>query len=517
MKFRVKARDLKRSPRLAIGVAVGWLLLLTACKGGTLATQSLDQAATHGAEPKVVTDIETPAGFRAVRLVAGLNYPSSITFDDTGRLYVLESHTVPVPLLEPRILRVNDAGEPEEIPLEGDRAPTGGQAIGLEFHDGWLYFSHEEKDGTWGISRVRPAGGAVEAVLRDLPGNGDHAVNYLLFDAAGNLYFGLGSATNSGVVSSHDPVNGKWLAKRPAVHDVPCRDLTLTGASFPDDNALTDEKDDRAVTGAFAAYGAPVERQVAGKVPCTSAVYRLRSGAATPDLLAWGFRNPVALAWDPAGPLLIGMHGADIRGTRPVLDDPDAIYRLREGAWYGWPDYSAALVPVSDPRYRAPAKFFPPGQDLLLPVIDQRASGLAPPDRGLLVATTDPHAALGGMTVVPPGGPFARWAGRLLISEMGDFRPNTDPVNPDLRAGFQVEAVDLASGRREVFVRNRGAGASQPASRLDLEDGLERPVDVKVGPDGLVYVLDFGVFEPTAKAAEVMPKTGKVFRIEPLP
>jgi hypothetical protein len=38
---------------------------------------------------------------------------------------------------------------------------------------------------------------------------------------------------------------------------------------------------------------------------------------------------------------------------------------------------------------------------------------------------------------------------------------------------------------------------------------------VKVGPDGLVYVLDFGVFDSTEQAAKVMPKTGKVFRIEP--
>ena len=100
---------------------------------------------------------------------------------------------------------------------------------------------------------------------------------------------------------------------------------------------------------------------------------------------------------------------------------------------------------------------------------------------------------------------------------MGDFRPTTDATKPDVRAGFQVEAVDLETGRRTVFARNRGAGPAQPASRLDLENGFERPVDVKIGPDGLVYVLDFGVFEPTATAAKILPKTGKVFRIEPVP
>jgi glucose/arabinose dehydrogenase len=97
---------------------------------------------------------------------------------------------------------------------------------------------------------------------------------------------------------------------------------------------------------------------------------------------------------------------------------------------------------------------------------------------------------------------------------MGDFRPVTDPVRPDERAGFDVVAIDLGSGRLESFVRNRGDGDPQPASALDFENGLERPVDVKVGPDGFVYVLDFGVFEGGAR---VLPKTGKVFRVEPVP
>jgi glucose/arabinose dehydrogenase len=99
---------------------------------------------------------------------------------------------------------------------------------------------------------------------------------------------------------------------------------------------------------------------------------------------------------------------------------------------------------------------------------------------------------------------------------MGDFKPTTDPVKPDERAGFQVESIDLATGRRAVFARNRGTGAAQPASRIDLEEGFERPVDVKVGPDGLVYVLDFGVFNPSEKTMKVFPKTGRVYRIEPV-
>ena len=499
--------------RLAVAAAAGVVLL--SCSSGTLDTRAADQAASYKTEVKVAESIAVPEGFRAVQVVEGLNFPSAIAWDDSGRLHILESHSVPVPTLKPKILRVAADGEIEELRFEGAAAPTGETAVGLSFRDGWLYLSHEEKDGTWGISRVRPAGGAVEAVLRGLPGDGDHWVNYLQFDARGNLYFGVGSATNSGVVSSHDPVNQKWLKKRPASRDIACRDVVLAGQTFTDDNALTEADDDVATTGVYQPYGESRAQRITGRVPCTGAIFRLRPGASSAELVAWGFRNPVALALDPRGGLLVGMHGADIRGTRPVLDDPDAIYRVREGAWYGWPDYSARLEPISEAKYRPPDKFLAPGHRGLAFVFDHAASGLAAPDRSLLVAATDPHAALGGMAVVPPDGPFARWGGRLLISEMGDFKPSTDPVNAQTRAGFQVEAVDLETGARTVFARNRGTGPAQPASLLDLELGFERPVDVKLGPDGMVYVLDFGVFNPTEKTMKVFPKTGRVFRIEP--
>lgn len=509
-------RPHRRQLQAIAASALVLLPLLAAC--GQVSIRGADQAAARSTEREAISAIAVPAGYRAIRVVEGLNYPSSIAWDEQGRLYVLESHTVPLPGLKPRVLRVGDDGAFEELALSGAGAPTGEAAIGLAFHGGWFYLSHEEKDGSWGISRFRPDGGATEPVVRGLPGGGDHSPNFLAFDGGGNLYFGSGSASNSGVISSHDPVNKKWLAKRPAMHDIPCRDVVLTGQTFTDSNELTeDDKDDEATTGAYQAYGESGATRVAGQPMCTGSLYRLRPDAAAPELVAWGFRNPVALAFDLQGQLLIGAHGADIRGTRPVLDDPDAIYRLREGAWYGWPDYSADLVPITDPRFRPPAQYLAQGHSGLAFVLDHAKSGLTAPDRALLVAATDPHAALGGMTVVPADGPFADWAGRLLISEMGDFRPTTDPTQPDLRAGFQVEAVDLRDGNRTVFARNQGEGPPQPASMLDLEDGFERPVDVKIGPDGLVYILDFGVFESTASAAKIFPKTGKVFRIEPLP
>lgn len=503
------------SSRLGLALALSTL----GCGGcGSIAFESADQASRRGVAEKPVAAVEAPPGFRVVLVAEGLNYPSAMDWDEQGRLFVLQSHSVPLPLTGVKVVRFEPGGELVELALTGPGAPTGKVAVGLVFHQGWFYLSHEQEDGSWAVSRFRPDDGETEAVLRGLPGQGDHWANHLAFDAAGTLYFGLGSATNSGVVSSHDPVNAKWLKDRPLARDIPCRDLTLTAAVFTDDNALTADSGDRATTGAYQPYGESGAPVVRGEPLCTGSVYKLKAGAAAPELVAWGFRNPVGLAIAADGAIYIGAQGADIRGSRPVLDDADAVYRLVRGGWYGWPEFGGDLTPYSAPRHAVPAEHSAAGAAGPVPVLDLAKSGLKPPDRSWLVYATAPHAAICGMAVIPSQGPFRSWAGQILVSEMGDFRPTTDVLHPDLRAGFKVELVDPKTGLASVFLRNAKTGSdgsSQPASALDLADGLERPVDVRVGPDGLIYVLDFGVFIPTPSAAKVFPKTGKVFRIEP--
>jgi glucose/arabinose dehydrogenase len=463
--------------RIAILLAAA--LSLTACSTlGQLAWQAADQAGRYSAKRMVVDDITVPDGYRAVRVVNGLNFPSAFTWDAAGNLYILESHTVPAPMLKPKIVRVSTSGAIDRVRLDGPNAPNGDTAIGLTFHDGWLYFTHEQKDGTFSILRVRPAGGTVEPVLQGVPVTGDHDVNHLYFGADGTLYFGVGSATNSGVVASADPVNQKWLAKHPEAHDIACHDLHLTGATFDDPKGKT---------GPYQPLGHSDLRDVGGAPMCTSSIYRLRPGSTTPELVAWGFRNPVALAMDADGTLLVGMQGADERSTRPIAGDSDSVLRVRDGAWYGWPDYGADLTPFAAP-----------------PVIDHAASGLTAPDRANLVAVTEPHSAISGMTIAPDG--------VVLVAEMGDFKPMT--AHDDTRAGFQVERIDLRTGSVTPYLRNNNPGHAQPASTLDRRNAFERPVDVRVGPDGMVYVLDFGAFIVSAGEPKAFPKTGKLFRIE---
>jgi len=90
-----------------------------------------------------------------------------------------------------------------------------------------------------------------------------------------------------------------------------------------------------------------------------------------------------------------------------------------------------------------------------------------------------------------------------------------DLISVKDHSGFQVEIVDPKSGSIAPFVRNDNPGEALPATAIPGSHGLERPVDVEFGPDGNLYVLDFGVFVPTEKSGRVLPKTGRVFRIEP--
>src|SRR5688572_32090757 len=89
--------------------------------GCHLSMKGLDQAQLLGAEPHPAPDIQVPDGFRAVRVVQGLDFPSSMAWDAEGSLYILESHTVPVPMTYRRILKV--VGQHlEEVKMDGPEA-----------------------------------------------------------------------------------------------------------------------------------------------------------------------------------------------------------------------------------------------------------------------------------------------------------------------------------------------------------------------------------------------------------
>jgi glucose/arabinose dehydrogenase len=83
-------------------------------------------------------------GYRAEVVVSLLNYPSSITFDPMGNLYVAESGAAPGDESRPpRILRIAPGGQ---IDIMSDKVHT--PVKELQWHDGRLFVWHGEKIST---------------------------------------------------------------------------------------------------------------------------------------------------------------------------------------------------------------------------------------------------------------------------------------------------------------------------------------------------------------------------------
>ena len=188
-----------------------------------------DGVKTHATTPADVPRIpppdpracELPPGFTARVVTTGLNFPTSIEFDDRGVMYVAEAGEAPGADTAPaRVLRLHPTGQPGVTRPEVVADQLCSPVNDILWHQGRLYISHRGK-----IS-VLERDGRVRDLVTGLPSHGDHTNNQMAVGPDGKLYFGQGSATNSGVVGVDNFLMG-WLAKNPAVHDVPGKDITL--------------------------------------------------------------------------------------------------------------------------------------------------------------------------------------------------------------------------------------------------------------------------------------------------
>jgi hypothetical protein len=251
---------------------------------------------------------------------------------------------------------------------------------------------------------------------------------------------------------------------------------------------------------------------------------------------AYGIRNPRGLAFNEFGRLFFTNTGMEMRGTRPVANDPDALLKFVPGTWYGWPDFAADLTPVADASHQPPSELFSRyGYPENAPVIDAGASRLVRPERDALLQVTLPvQAGAAKFTFVPATGMFQDLRGSAIVALAGGSGafspPGGDPPSPATTApsvepmpGYRVVQVtenrqvrDLVynvrpgpiSARDDVrpnfFARLAGAG---------LPLGLERPADVKFGPDGALYIADLGQIDYENGRPTVRPRTGRIWRL----
>lgn len=467
--------------------------------------------------------VEYPAGYELRRYATGLTAPTCETFDTDGSLLVAEGKRGD----EPQIWRFPANGSkpvlvyprarkfPFSFPHSGWQmyGPIGGMVV-LE---GKIIVTHRDEN-DMGVVTALDRDGGHKTLVAGLPAQGEHGLTDLAVNpVTGDLWFGCGSATNSGVVGLDDWAMG-WVRDHPDVHDVPWHDIELLGYKFQTSNPLAGlfGPADIAVTAPFQPFSLSFAVRVRGSPDGrpTGAIYSVARHGGFPDVVAHGIHNPRGIVFNEYGQAYFTNQGMEMRGTRPIKDDPCALLRLPGGrAWFGWPDYTADLRPVSDPRSQPPEWMISrSGYPQVRPVLNQTASNLTQPMRETLLEAAFPSLS-GAEKMAFYQGPMKEYADNIIIALSGDRTPFASGGVPLARpVGFKIVRVDLDRHVAHDFVRNVG---DLPGSRISAsKDLIERPVDVKFAPDHrTLYILDEGRMQMKDGHKHFETGSGQIFRL----
>ena len=436
-------------------------------------------------------DVLLPEGYKAEVVTTGLTFPTAVAFDEAGIPYAIEAgYSYGEEFLEPKLYRIEAGGEKTLIATGEMNGPW----TGITYHDGFFYIAEggELKGGR--ILKVSKEG-EIEVLVKNLPSLGDHHTNGPVIKD-GYLYFGQGTATNSGVVGKDNADYG-WLYRFENFHDIPCEDIVVNGLNYTTENVLTEDPDDEVVTGPYSPYGEPVEpnQVIKGAIPCSGAIMRIPLGGGELEVVAWGFRNPYGMAVAPDGTIYITQNAYDVRGSRPVWGTGDLLWKLEKGKWYGWPDYNGKM-PVSELEV--------PGEDDPAPVLASYPN--QPPHPTAVFAV---HSSSNGIDF--SHSQAFGFQGQGFVAQFGDMAPAVGKVLAPV--GYKVVRVDVETGVVEDFALNR-AVENGPASWLK-SGGLERPVSVQFNPTGdALYIVDFGIMTMESEVGAIPhKKTGVIWKV----
>jgi hypothetical protein len=533
-------------------------------------------------------DIVVPSGYQVSVFKSGLNAPTGIAFRGDSKhfeVYVLESgHGLPSVCNEqgsfgsgnfdpanpftPDILVFDEQGSrlrgPLAKPTAGGGLQAAGPAVDLAFEKGLKggrLFATDSNQATHASGQnnssriviIDPESGDVTPFITNLP-TGDHPSEQLAFKG-GWIYWSQGSTTNSGVVGRD---NGGGTNQQ----DIPCRDITLSENVFDSGNGT--------MTSGYSPFGTQRPGAVVKAFEsashhgvCDGAILRARLNSPHPDTTiepySWGYRNGYAIRFAPlnhalAGELLVGEDGADERGARPSNNAPDNFHVARKADdggpdYHGWPD-QYGFLPSSQAVYNPVGG---PGDDLCVPDPTNLPSTCSAASLAKILSEDVP---VKDVLAAPPQevtAPIATEAADSSFTAI-EFVPDSfarSPVEPGaalytLEGDFGFSVPNASSPAHEVGHEVKLINFSKPGKPLALEisefahnktfdqafvsgiHGWNRPTNVRMGPDGCAWIVDYGAVRdfgqggPDAKFVGAangplvqIPGTGAIFRICP--
>jgi hypothetical protein len=392
--------------------------------------------------------------------------------------------------------------------------------------------------------------GQVTPFISGLP-TGDHPTEQLAFKDNW-IYWSQGSTTNSGVVGRD---NGGG-ANQP---DIPCQDIVLSQNVFDSGGGVK--------TSGYSPFGTtrpgatvPAFAGALHHGVCDGAILRARLNVADPtstiEPFSWGYRNGYAIRFAPEdhalqGGLLVGEDGADERGARPSNNAPDMLQLAQQNKdgspdYHGWPDRygflpssQAVFNPIGGPgddlcvgANNPPSNCTPASLAQILSedvpikdVLDHPPQQITSP---LAIEAAD--SSFTGIDFVPDSfarGPVDRGAALYVLE--GDFGFSAPNSSGD-EIGHEVKVINFSKpgDPLELKIQRFAKNKSGDQAFIDGSRGLNRPTNVRFGPDGCAWIVDYGAvrdfgqggpdtkFVTAADAPLVqIPGTGVIFRICP--
>lgn len=433
----------------------------------------------HG-PPDLDASRARPEDWRLVSevLAEGIGEPIAMAFTPTGALYVIERRGT---------IRRWDQGTRELLPISqlDVYAESENGLAGIAFDpayesNGWVYLYWASESDAASMPAYRLARYSLreadldlasERVLLEVPidrGMTSHEGGSLQFDSMGNLWISTGDDTNPHQAEGYAPLDQRkgrtiYDAARSAANSQDLRGKILRirpvadgTYEIPDGNLFTEEADGR------------------------------------PEIYAMGVRNPYRFSVDSEkGVLYWGDVGPDAREDSPTRGPKgyDEVNRTAGPGNFGWPYVIGENLPYASYDWQTgeSGAFFVPD------------------------APRNDSVRNGGLRELPPARPA--WiaysyddAGSLYDLESGSKKSSrTALVGPVFHSSQYEESAESLpryyDGKLFLFdfmrdwiklVSMQDDGTIRKIEPFPIELELVAPIDVKLGPDGALYVLEYG-------------------------